>query len=158
MKRLRFFVAVAASLTLVAALAGSTLAKSDAARGRTLTATLSGANEVDAAGNPNQGDLGGSGTAMITLNPGQRTVCWTLSFDLSDGQTAFAAHIHRAPAGSNGPIVVPLSVAVPEGTSSGCASVDQGLILEILTNPAGFYANVHSLPTYPGGALRGQLG
>jgi hypothetical protein len=49
----------------------------------------------------------GSGTAMVTLNPGQREVCWVVTVA---GLTApaFASHIHKVPpVGVNGPIVVP---------------------------------------------------
>ena len=158
MHRTRFSFAIVLALLVVAALAGAAFGKNDAAGGRTITTALSGANEVNAAGVPNQGDLGGSGTASITVNRGQGTICWTMTYDLSASQTSIAAHIHAAPAGSNGPVVVPLSIAIPDGTTSGCAAVDPALILEILTDPAAFYVNVHSSPTYAAGALRGQLG
>ena len=56
----------------------------------------------------------------------------------------------------NGPIVVHLT-AVQDGTSSGCITVSQSLIKEIMKNPAGFYVNVHT-SQFQNGALRGQLG
>jgi len=66
-----------------------------------------------------------------------------------------AAHIHSAPAGVNGPIVVPL-VPPTSGSSSDCASVDRDLVLAILQHPENYYVNVHTTE-YPGGAIRGQL-
>lgn len=116
--------------------------------GRPLSATLSGANEVPPA------DPDGSGEAFITLNQGEREVCFQLI--VSDIAPATAAHIHEAPAGVNGPIVVPLTPPT-SGSSSGCVSgVDRDLIKDIRQNPSGFYVNVHNAE-FPGGAVRGQL-
>ena len=109
------------------------------------TTSLNGAEEA-----PNPGDPDGSGWATITLNHGQGRVCWEVSYEGIDAP--FAAHIHRAPAGSPGPVVVPLS---PIG--SGCRDeVDKDLIKDIIQNPESYYVNVHNA-MYPGGALRGQL-
>jgi hypothetical protein len=107
--------------------------------------TLSGAEEV------NGGDPDGSGFASIRLNVGQERVCWEISYE--GIAEPFAAHIHRAPAGSNGGVVVPLFVP---SISSGCVSADGDLIQEIIDYPERFYVNVHNAD-YPGGALRGQL-
>ena len=48
----------------------------------------------------------GSGTSRVTLNPGQREVCWEVTVS---GLTApvFASHIHKGGPDVNGPIVVP---------------------------------------------------
>jgi hypothetical protein len=121
------------------------------AGGRTFATTLSGANEV-----PGPGDPDGSGTALITLNQGRGEVCFSITVsDLS--LPATAAHIHEAPAGVAGPVVVTLSPPDETGSSSGCVSdVDQGLIKDIRKNPAEYYVNVHTTD-YPGGAIRGQL-
>jgi hypothetical protein len=41
---------------------------------------------------------------------------------------------------------------------SGCTEdVDPDLIKAIRKNPEAYYVNVHSLPDFPGGAVRGQL-
>ena len=116
--------------------------------GRKFTTTLTGAAEV-----PGPGDPDGSGTATITLNHGQGQVCWELT--VSDIAPATAAHIHVAPAGVAGPVVVPLSPPT-SGSSSGCASADRDLIKAIIQNPEQYYVNVHNAE-YPAGALRGQL-
>jgi hypothetical protein len=107
--------------------------------------TLSGAEEVPSA------DPDGSGFAAIRLNVGQARVCWELSYENID-PAPHAAHIHKAPAGSNGGVVVPLSV----DPSSDCASADAALIQDIIDHPEEYYVNVHNA-TYPGGAIRGQL-
>lgn len=117
--------------------------------GRPFTVAMSGGDEA-----PGPGDPDGSGTAVLTFNPGLGQVCWSLSVVGIDPATA--AHIHRAPAGSPGPVVIPLSPPT-NGMSSGCAEVDSQLILDIIQNPEEFYVNVHNA-IYPAGAIRGQLG
>ena len=87
------------------------------------------------------------------------TVCFNLSWENVDG-TVFAAHIHLAPAGVNGPIVVPLFEGSFGGTDSvsGCVEdVARDLIKAIRQDPSAYYVNVHSTPNFPGGAIRGQL-
>ena len=133
------------SLTLV----GGGLAFSGAKR----STTMSGAEECNAAGQCNQGDPDGSGLAQITLNAGQATVCWELT--VRDIAPATASHIHRAPVGVPGPIVVPLSPPT-SGSSSGCTTASPTLIADIIENPEEYYVNVHNAD-YPAGAVRGQL-
>lgn len=118
--------------------------------GREFTTTLTGAAEA-----PGPGDPDGSGTATITLNPGHEEVCWEIQVT---GITlpATAAHIHEAPVGEPGPVVVPLSAPDASGAASGCTTVTRDEILEIIQHPAEYYVNVHNAD-YPAGALRGQL-
>lgn len=120
--------------------------------GRLLTTTLTGDQEV-----PGPGDPDGTGTAIITLNSGQGEVCFEIS--VSDiTLPATAAHIHQAPAGEAGDIVVTLTPPDESGTSSGCVTgVDRALVKDIRKNPAGYYVNVHT-SDFPSGAIRGQLG
>lgn len=118
--------------------------------GRPLSTSLSGAAEV-----PGPGDPDGSGTAKITLNQGQGTVCFELV--VSDIVPATAAHIHRGEVGVAGPVVVGLA-APTSGTSSGCVEgVSKDLIKAIRQNPEDYYVNVHNV-SFPAGAVRGQLG
>ena len=137
------------ALALVAALLAVTAASVAATGGRPLSTTLSGAAEV-----PGPGDADGTGTASITVNPGLGRICYWL--DVSGIEPAVAAHIHIAPAGVAGPVVVPLA-APTSGSSSGCADVDRDLALAIIRDPAAYYVNVHNAD-HPAGALRGQLG
>jgi CHRD domain len=118
------------------------------AAGRPLSTTMTGAAEV-----PGPGDPDGSGTAALTLNRGEGEVCFELTVE--GIAPATAAHIHEAPAGVAGPIVVPLTPPT-DGSSSGCVSADRDLIKAILKNPSAFYVNVHNAE-FPAGALRGQL-
>ena len=119
------------------------------------SATLLGANSVPAVA------TSGSGTAQVTINPGHDELCFQVS--VSNLTTpAFATHIHRGPAGTNGPIVVPFvppfafSTNGTSQTTQGCVSVADALLNEIRSDPGGFYVNVHT-PTHPGGEVRGQL-
>ncbi|GAB6178747.1 hypothetical protein JCM14036_00660 [Desulfotomaculum defluvii] len=114
-------------------------------------ATLTGVEEVPPVA------TNATGFAIITLNEAQGEVCWELSvFNLSSNPTG--AHIHRAPVGLNGPIVVPLSFEPNETTwtSSGCNLASQELVNDIINNPEEFYVNVHT-QNFPGGEIRGQL-
>ena len=121
-----------------------------------MSTDLSGANEVNAAGTPGAGDPDGTGTAALTLNSGIGEICFDITVaNINNNLTG--AHIHRAPAGSNGPIVVGFLNGPGTGPNlSGCVSVDRALVKEIRQNPEGFYVNVHNVDFRPG-AVRGQL-
>ncbi len=129
--------------------------------GRPFTVVLSGDQEVapaigDKEGTPGADGVAGSGVATLTLNPGQGEVCY--SFAVADIQLpASLAHIHQAPAGVNGPVVVTFVPPGEDGTSSGCVAVDRALVRDIIKNPEQFYVNVHT-PEFGAGALRGQIG
>ena len=122
--------------------------------GTMLTTSLTGAAEVDGAGNPNQGDPDGTGTARLNLMPKKENVCYSIAVE--NIEPATMAHIHKAPAGQNGPIFKGL-MAPSDGSSSGCAKMKRKQIMMIKNNPQNFYVNVHNVP-FPNGALRGQLG
>ena len=116
--------------------------------GRPLSAVLTGAAEA-----PGPGDPDGSGTANLRVNPGLEQVCVDLV--VQDIAAATAAHLHKAPIGQAGPVVVPLA-APSDGRSSACYSVERELARDILQNPGDYYVNVHN-PEFPPGAVRGQL-
>ena len=123
------------------------------AGGRPLSTTLTGAAEV-----PGPGDADASGTALITLNEGQGEVCFNLDWAGIDG-TVVAAHIHAAPAGVAGPVVVPLFAGAFSGTDSASAcisGVSEELSKAIRQDPESYYVNIHST-VFPAGAVRGQL-
>jgi hypothetical protein len=105
---------------------------------------------------PWAGDPDGTGLALITINRGQREVCWQISVsDIS--LPATASHIHRAVAGVRGDIVIGLSAPDASGISVGCKSnINPDLLNDILRTPESFYVNVHNAQ-YPPGAVRGQF-
>lgn len=118
--------------------------------GRKFIVQMTGAEEA-----PGPGDSDGTGTAILRLNPGTEQVCFSL-FVEDITLPASAAHIHVAPAGDPGPVVVGLAAPDANGFASGCVGADRELILAIIQNPANYYVNVHN-SDFPPGAVRGQL-
>ena len=119
--------------------------------GRPFEVMLTGAAE-----RPGPGDPDGSGTAMITLNQGQGTIRFDITVENITLPTV-GAHIHLANPNEPGPVVVPLTPPDATGHSSGEVNVDPDLIKAIRQNPENYYINVHTLPLYAAGAVRGQL-
>lgn len=114
---------------------------------RELIAGMSGQEETPKAGDPD-----GYGAGAVDLGRGNR-VCFR--FDAENIGRAVAGHIHEAPEGKAGPVVVPLFTGgVPSRTR--CVSARRLLVRDILRNPADYYVNVHT-PAFPDGAIRGQL-
>jgi len=80
-----------------------------------------------------------------------------------DHETFVAGHIHQAPVGVAGLIVVPLFVSPTPSTNarhirqSGIATPNAGTTgAAICENPGAYYVNYHTT-AFPGGAIRGQL-
>lgn len=142
------FMFLTSTIVAAATVIGSTSGPGQRATGTRFNVILEGANEV-----PTPGDPDGSGTATIRINPGRGQLCYTII--VRDIEPATAAHVHEAPAGSAGPVVVGLSPPT-NGSSQGCVAIDPKEAVEIIRNPENYYVNVHNAP-YPGGALRGQL-
>jgi hypothetical protein len=142
---MRKLISLGAIVALLAVLPASATAA-----GRPFVLNLSGAEEA-----PGPGDPDGSGTAWLTLNSGLGQVCFVLAVE-DIVLPATGAHIHRAPAGSPGPVVVPLAAPDATGASSGCVDADPALVKEIRKHPSEFYVNVHSTE-FPAGAVRAQL-
>jgi hypothetical protein len=116
--------------------------------GRAFAVALTGEAESPA------GDPVATGTATVRLRAGQGQVCYQLA--ATNLPAAAAAHIHRASAGSSGPVVVPLQTPNAAGTASGCATAARTVVNAILADPASYYVNVHTAE-FPNGAIRGQL-
>ncbi len=97
-------------------------------------------------------EASGDFSAELDLDSGM--ICYMLEIDGIDDFTA--AHIHKAPEGTNGPPVMTLELMGPEGDDV-CAQADVDLLKDIAKNKAGYYINVHTT-AFPAGAIRGQLG
>jgi hypothetical protein len=113
-----------------------------------LSAKLSGSNEVGG------GDPNGSGTAAVKVRGTE--ICFDLKWS---GFEAIMSHIHKAPAGTNGDVVVPFFTSespLDANSKSGCVSAKESVVKAIAANPSNYYVNVHS-PEFPKGAARGQL-
>jgi len=115
-----------------------------------LTATLLGIAEV-----PGPGALPSVGSAAVQVDQGRGMVCYVLHVINLDTPTA--AHIHEGAVDAAGPVVVPFNPPTGEN-SNGCVSnVDSAVVSRLVSNPSGFYVNVHT-NDFPDGAARGQLG
>ena len=110
------------------------------------SANLTGSQEVP--GTPSTA----TGKASLSINPATLELSGAV---VASGLTGTASHIHEAPAGASGPIVLPLTAAgtgtwvVPTGkffTPAQFASLLNGNL----------YANVHSA-AYTSGEIRGQI-
>jgi hypothetical protein len=136
----------------------------------TFTATLSPANEVPVI---TGAEAAGNGTATVTLvttkdsagNVTSATATFVVNLSGFPANTPInIAHIHQAGTGVNGSVVVNSGLTAGQtvlttGSGSFTAAnlpVTADLANLILTNPAGFYFNVHSTLN-PGGVARGQL-
>ena len=145
--RLALATSLVASLLLTIAVAGSAFAGD-----RTFATTLTPGAEPDGGdANPAAG-----GTFAMTVDYWHRELCYWLTWaNLSANATA--AHIHVAPAGVAGPVVIPLSVtSATTGATNGCVTVEQSLLHAVVKDPAAYYVNVHTSVNQPG-AVRGQL-
>jgi hypothetical protein len=146
---------IVASLAAVVLLATLTAGAALAARPIfVFQALLTGASEV-----PGPGDADAIGHATVMVRPGDDSVCWVLSWNRVDG-TVIAAHIHgQATSEETAPPIVTFFQGVPHGgtdTDRGCTTSAAWADL-IAADPGSFYVNVHSLPAFGPGAIRGQL-
>jgi hypothetical protein len=112
------------------------------------SAKLSGSNEVGG------GDPDGAGSAALKMRGNE--ICYDIKWT---GFEAIMSHIHKAPAGTNGDVVVPFFTSespLDANSKSGCVTAKESLVKAIMANPSNYYVNVHS-PEFPKGAARGQL-
>ena len=135
--------------------------------GRPYRLELSGAEEFNAAGVPiNPHGDADRGSVTLALNQGEERVCWSFGpITMVAGEALpHAAHIHAAPAGLGGPVVIPLfgsggtgpaPTSYPTGTT--CVHAPGELIKAIRHNPEGYYVNLHNVQ-HAGGVMRAQLG
>lgn len=146
---------LAASLVAVVLLVTLTAGAALAARPVfVFQALLTGASEV-----PGPGDADAIGHATVMVRPDADRVCWVLSWNRVDG-TVVAAHIHGPATSSQAapPIVTFFMGVAHEGTDTnrGCTTSPEWADA-IAADPGSFYVNVHSVPDFGPGAIRGQL-
>jgi hypothetical protein len=110
---------------------------------------MSGANEVP----PGSGDPTGSGSAQFTIQGA--TICGTFQFtNGTPDSTVNGTHIHAGAVGVDGGIAVDFSPAVLNQQT--CVPCPGTTCSDIISNPAAFYANIHTV-AFPLGAVRAQL-
>src|SRR6266511_4691255 len=121
-----------------------------------LHARLSATNETTGSTSTAKGH-----TLIKVRNDG--TIEFKTQINNRNHETFVAGHIHQAPIGAAGPIVVPLFVAPAPPTSerhikqSGVATPNAGTSgAALCANPSAYYVNYHTT-AFPGGAIRGQL-
>jgi hypothetical protein len=134
--------AIAATAVALLALGGGTAAAAAPA------IPLNNGQEVTGA------EGGAHGFFSYTIDGDQ--FCYTLSVTKLTAP-ATMAHVHIAPQGIAGPVVIGLTVQnLTAFETSECKTVDPALLDAIAENPRAYYVNVHTA-TYPGGEVRGQL-
>ena len=168
MKRVTLF---AIALAFVAAGCGSN-APSQANR-LIFSADLKASNEVPPISNA---ESTGAGNSTITFdvtrdssgNITAANATWVVNISgLPPNTPIILSHIHQAPAGTNGTVVINtgLTAATPVTLANGSGSfertttlspVERDVLTQVINNPAGFYFNSHS-QLNPGGVVRGQL-
>jgi uncharacterized protein (TIGR03437 family) len=99
------------------------------------------------------------------------SVDFIVNYNLPGAATFTGLHIHRGPAGENGPVVINTGIGGAGGNvddPTGRAGVRRlahvrptetaalAALRDMLDNPAGFYVNIHTTVN-PGGVIRGQL-
>ncbi|WAZ23431.1 CHRD domain-containing protein [Streptomyces cinnabarinus] len=146
--------AVAMAAAVVPTSASATSATPD--NGTILAASLRGANEVPVAGGPAVGDQDGAALQFVRVKGDKVSVA--VKWRGVDRPTAL--HLHQGAKGSNGGVKVDFTelLARSKGkTLTGTVKVtDQALLDSLKSEPASFYANLHTAK-FPGGAVRGQL-
>ena len=136
-------------------------AKMEVRASNNFTAPLSGDNEVP----PNESDA--HGVIILKIAPDETSIEYKLI--VSNAENVVAAHLHLAPEGVNGPVVVPLfsgplvenqNGILSEGTITSANVVgplagDLEALIDNLRS-GNIYTNVHTL-AIPGGEIRGQV-
>ena len=132
---------------------------SDAAPPTVFTVTLRAENEPNGA---STSESKGNAQVMVFADG---TMEFAFTVNNKSGETFTRAHIHKAPAGANGPIHWDfLEAGVPVASISDQPSQLRGVarpraaavLADLLANPDKYYVNVHS-SAFPGGAVRGQV-
>jgi hypothetical protein len=137
-----------------AATTATTTTTATASRSYTLTATLSSAQAVPKPKGATSAT--GSFSATITLRGKVGTLAWHLTFTKLSGPGTMA-HIHLAPPGKAGPIVIPLCAPCkPSASGSFTGPIGGNVTLLHALLGGGAYVNVHTTLN-PQGEIRGQL-
>lgn len=133
------------SIAIVAILLGAVYAHSQNLYN--ISGTASGLQEVP----PNMS----AGTASVYGTYNDNTGDATLAISFSGlGSAVTASHIHVAPVGVNGPVIVPLTSLISAGTINGVVNIP--MAHRAAFKSGGTYINIHTTGI-PGGEIRAQL-
>ena len=150
MRKRRMLLGAIAAAGLVLGIATQVVAQGGAGDNKAFFAVMTGAKEVNPAGDPN-----GRGSFSATLDG--RTLCYGIQ--VKNIGNPVQAHIHRGGADvAAGEVVQPLKQPGKgdPGASAQCLRIKAGLASNLKANPSNFYVNVHTT-ALPNGAVRGQL-
>ncbi len=152
-------------LTLVAALVTLAVAPAASAQGSPagfgcfLFTDLTPAEEVRPPDTTDPVQSRAFGFTWLNIRPNGEVRVTTLIVNPAR-ETFVAGHIHAAPPGVNGPVVVPLwegSTSNFVFSHSDVLTTTPALAADICANPRNYYVNYHTTQD-PQGAVRGQLG
>ena len=139
--------AAVAALAAVAVLGATSVAAGQETKTTKVKAALNIGQETP---KPRGTKVGASGLFTGTLNG--TTLTWRLTWRRLSGP-ATAAHIHMAPRGKPGPVIVPLCGPCTS-PATGTATLTTAQVTSL--RRAGLYVNVHTARNQ-GGEIRGQL-
>jgi hypothetical protein len=149
----RLILCLAAACGLVALVASSAPAKNGNGVQCVLRAKLSAKEETTGSTSTAKGH-----TLIKVRQDG--TIQFATKINNKNHETFVAGHIHQAPVGTAGPIVVPLFAATTTARhlkQMGVATPNTGTTgANLCANPSAYYVNYHTT-AFPGGAIRGQL-
>lgn len=110
--------------------------------------TLSGANEVPAVSTT------ATGTALIRVTSAKKIYTKVTIVNLEMGDTLKVAHIHKAPAGANGSVILGFYSSAADFGTVKVTTLTDDLYASLKTDA--IYVNAHSTSN-PGGLIRGQI-
>jgi hypothetical protein len=87
---------------------------------------------------------------FATTNASMDSITYLVAYK---GVDPISAHIHQAPAGTSGPVMIPLNLVAP-GIYSGKSIIGEDQLTSLLKDE--LYFNIHSANN-PGGEIRGQI-
>jgi hypothetical protein len=145
MRAFRIGAGVAGAALLVLFSAAPALAKEV-----TISGSGSGAEEA-----PDPGEDGATIEAEFTIDTDSGAVTYTVSV-AGNSEDVAAAHIHKAPPGEAGDVVLELDAAAVSAGSEATADVDPDVAAAIAASPGDYYVNAHSA-SFQGGFARAQL-
>src|SRR5215467_7253882 len=125
---------------------------------------------ISAAGNSANATINVHVTRDLLGNVNAATVTFDIDYTISSALTFTGLHIHNAPAGQNGPVVIDTGIS---GSNSLAAASGSGHITKVvnyastdtngikfvtglLAKPENYYVNIHTTVN-PGGFMRGQF-
>ena len=119
---------------------------------------MDGHQVISSSGQPDSGDLNGTGTVLLTLQSQDNQIA-TVAYEVSTTEVAFpfqGAHIHHAPVGENGRSI-DLFGFTNAPDRSGTVDMSKCLAHDIFNHPADYYVDMHNNEFPDQGAIRGQL-